>query len=456
MKRILSRSPRLHGVRRGFTLVELVVVVFIIAVLAALTVVAYGNFTGQARDKAVLSDLDHLDTLETNLEIHNNGVPETWYSGSGADAALGFTPSPGDLIDIVANSTNTGYCIRGWNPNSASYKTINTVATKENPSGTCAANPPSAAAQVGNGYIPGPNGGNVSTLATGFNYPTGMSLDPSGALDVINANTNTINKVTTAGVVTVLASGIPGSSPWGITTVPNGTIYYTDTYGETIDQLTTGGVTSVFAGGSYGSTNGVGTAAKFSRTIDVTSDSAGNLYVADLDNNLVRKIITSSALVSTLAGVPNMSGSNDGPGATAKFSSPYGLAADSSGNIYVADSYNDTIRKITPAGVVSTLAGIAGTTGSNNGPAATATFNFPSNVGVDSAGNVYVLDCNNNLVREITPAGVVSTLAGSGASGSANGNGTAASFNGLSGIVVTSGGTVYVSEYGNNDIRKIQ
>jgi prepilin-type N-terminal cleavage/methylation domain-containing protein len=307
MKRILSRSPRLQLVSRGFTLVELVVVVFIIAVLAALTVVAYGNFTGQARDKAVLSDLDHLDTLETNLEIHNNGAPEVWYSGSGADATLGFTPSPGDLIDIVANSTNTGYCIRGWNPSSASYQTINSVAIKENPAGTCAANPPSAAAQAANTYIPGPNGGNVTTLVSGLNYPTNMVVDPiSGNLDVISGGSNKIWYVTPAGVVTLFASGFPGYSTWGISAIANGTLYYTDTYGESIDQITTAGVATVFAGGSYGSTDGVGTAAKFSRIIDVVSDSSGNLYAADLDNNTIRKITTPGAVVTTLAGIPGI------------------------------------------------------------------------------------------------------------------------------------------------------
>ena len=157
-------------------------------------------------------------------------------------------------------------------------------------------------------------------------------------------------------------------------------------------------------------------------------DSAGNVYVADTYNHTIRKI-TPAGVVSTLAGLAGSCGSADGTGANARFYYPYGVAVDSAGNVYVADTDNHTIRKITPGGVVSTLAGLAGSSGSADGTGANARFHYPSGVAVDSAGNVYVADTDNHTIRKITPAGVVSTLAGlAGSYGSADGTGANARF----------------------------
>ena len=139
-------------------------------------------------------------------------------------------------------------------------------------------------------------------------------------------------------------------------------------------------------------------------------DSAGNVYVADTDNHTIRKI-TPSRVVRTLAGLAGSHGSADGTGSAARFNFPLGVAVDSAGNVYVADTDNYTIRKITPSGVVRTLAGLAGT-GSADGTGSAARFNFPQGVAVDSAGNVYVADTSNHTIRKITPSGVVSTFAG--------------------------------------------
>jgi sugar lactone lactonase YvrE len=185
----------------------------------------------------------------------------------------------------------------------------------------------------------------------------------------------------------------------------------------------------------------------------VAVDSSGNVYVADYGNNMIRKI-TSAGVVTTLAGSSTTSGSADGTGTAASFNNPMGVAVDSSGNVYVADG-NNMIRKITSAGVVTTLAGtIAG--GSANGTGTAASFNNPTGVAVDSSGNVYVADCSNFMIREITSAGVVTTLAGSTTYGSANGTGTAARFYNPNGVAVDSSGNVYVADYDNNMIRKIQ
>ena len=184
-------------------------------------------------------------------------------------------------------------------------------------------------------------------------------------------------------------------------------------------------------------------------------DSAGNVYVADSGNYTIRKI-TPARVVSTLAGVAGNRGSTDGTGGDASFSFPQAVAVDSAGNVYVADTSNYTIRAITPSGVVKLLAGLAGNRGSADGTGNAARFDFPNGVAVDSAGNVYVTDTVNNTIRTITPSGVVNTFAGlAGSLGSGDGTGSAASFTSPQGVAVDSAGNVYVADTGNYTIRKI-
>jgi sugar lactone lactonase YvrE len=189
----------------------------------------------------------------------------------------------------------------------------------------------------------------------------------------------------------------------------------------------------------------------------VAVDTVGNVYVADTYNSTIRQV-TPAGVVTTLAGQPGTSGTNDGTGTNAQFRYPSGLAVDHSNNIYVADSGNNTIRKLTLTGTnwsVSTLAGLAGYAGNTDGTGNAARFNDPQGVAVDSAGNVYVADGNNNSIRKLTPPGVVTTLAGSAASaGSADGTGIAAQFNYPSGIAVDGSGNIYVADTDNDTLRR--
>lgn len=162
---------------------------------------------------------------------------------------------------------------------------------------------------------------------------------------------------------------------------------------------------------SIGSTDGIGSAARFYGPHAVAVDAAGNVFVTDTGNHTIRRIAPLGE-VSTLAGEPGIEGSSDGVGHIARFSYPEGIAIDAAGNLYVADNGNHTIRKITPAGLVSTLAGMAGSQGSADGVGNAARFNFPTGVAVDRSGNVYATDTGNHTVRKIAPGGVVSTLAG--------------------------------------------
>jgi gliding motility-associated-like protein len=215
-------------------------------------------------------------------------------------------------------------------------------------------------------------------------------------------------------------------------------------YGKTTTVAGTVGVT--------GNTNGTGTAARFKAPAGIVADQAGNLYVGDTGNSLIRKI-TPAGVVSTFAGSGTI-GSANGTGTAASFNGPYGITIDNTGNLYVADHFNNLIRKITPAGVVSTLAG-SGLMGFANGQGTAASFNQPNDIAVDAAGNLYIADGANYVVRKITPAGLVSTYAGSGVRGSANGTLSTSSFDGVSGVTIDPSGNMFVAEGGVNRIRKI-
>jgi|GEM_PF-500003 len=323
----------------------------------------------------------------------------------------------------------------------------------------------------------------VGTSAV-FNGPASISVAADGSLYVADYGNNTIRKITisqnsssnTIYTVTTIA-GMAGTSganngtgaaasflaPSGIAQDSAGNLYVTDTYNHLIRMITPAGVVTTIAGsGTAGATNGVGTAASFNTPEGIVIDSAGNLYVADTGNNVIRKITVSTGTsgnvytVSTFAGQMGVHGALNGTGSAAQFNTPTGLAIDAQGNLYVADFINYTIRKITPAGVVTTLAGSAGNLGAVDGTGTAARLNHPTGITVDSQGNVYVADCYNNTIRKITSAGVVTTIAGSGAAGSADSTtGLAAQFNHPFAITIDSAGNLYVADGNNSTIRKI-
>jgi len=301
--------------------------------------------------------------------------------------------------------------------------------------------------------------------AASFNEPRGVAIDGSGNVYVADHSSHKIRKITPAGVVSTFAgSGAVGSAdgigtaasfnyPSGVALDASGNIYVADRNNHKIRKITPAGLVSSLAGSGFvGNSDGTGISASFSSPWGVAIDGLGNVYVADAFNYKIRKI-TPAGTVSTLAG-SGARGSTDGAGATASFDYPIGVAVDASGNVYVADHINFKIRKITPAGVVSTFAG-SGTYGSVDGTGTTASFVYPLGLALDGFGNLYVGDLLNQKIRKITPVGVVSTLAGIGTDGSVDGAGTVASFKEPSGVAVDGSGNVYVGDYGNNKIRKI-
>jgi sugar lactone lactonase YvrE len=259
----------------------------------------------------------------------------------------------------------------------------------------------------------------VTTLSGQFNNPIGVAVDSGGSVFVADNGTKTVRVILPSGAVTTLAG----------------------------------------ASGLVGSADGTGSGARFSGPFGLATDNAGNVYVAD--GTVVRKI-TRAAVVTTLAGSPNVIGNSDGIGSGALFTQAYGVAVDSNGNVFVADKGNNTIRKITPSLVVTTVAGRAPFAGNTDGLVNTALFNSPTGVAVDNAGNLYVADSGNSTsspagrIRRISSTGSVTTIAGAvGGFGSADGVGSAALFNNPVGLAVDGAGSIYVSDSGNNTIRKV-
>jgi sugar lactone lactonase YvrE len=239
----------------------------------------------------------------------------------------------------------------------------------------------------------------------------------------------------------------------GVTVDGQGNVYVSD--GHAVRKISTDGVVTTLAGvaSEWGDADGAGATARFNSPQGLATDAAGNVYVADRDNQAIRKI-TPDGMVSTLAGSSSSMGADDGSGVRARFFRPCGVAVDGAGNVFVADTRNYTVRKISPAGVVSTLAGRADEAGSANGPASSARFASPQGIAVDAAGNVYVTDFDSHAIRKISTSGVVTTLAGS-SMGSADGNGASAQFAYPTGLAIDRDGNLYVADSHSLTVRKI-
>jgi sugar lactone lactonase YvrE len=231
-----------------------------------------------------------------------------------------------------------------------------------------------------------------------------------------------------------------------------GNIYVADQYYSLIRKITPSGYVTTIAGWGYGYTNANGTNARFAGPWDVAVDAAGNVYVADTYNNVIRKIDTSYN-VTTLAGT-STAGYADGPAASAQFNYPAGVTVAPDGTIYVADQDNNRIRKISTSGVVSTFAG-SGAKSTVDGIGTAASFASPHSISIDAAGNMYVGDEYSHKVRKIAPDGTVGTLAGT-TEGYQDGLSTVAQFDHPLGVVSAPSGVIYVVERANNRVRVIQ
>jgi sugar lactone lactonase YvrE len=298
-----------------------------------------------------------------------------------------------------------------------------------------------------------------STDGTGaaarFYNPCGLAFDTAGNLYVADRDNSLIRKITPSGGVTTLASV---NQAWGVAVDSTGNVYAPGASNHTLQKITPAGVLTTLAGmaGYAGDMDGTGSAARFYNPGAIAIDGYANLYVADTSTDIIRKV-TLSGVVTTYAGAPYSAGSNDGVRASAGFNQPSGLTVDSSGIFYVADSANNAIRMVSPLGDVKTLAGNPGEAGNCiDGTGAGAFFNYPGMLVRETTGNLFVTDYNNAVIRKITPGGVVTTIAGAcGQGGSADGTGAAARFNGPWGIAEDPAGNFYVADSANQTIRRI-
>jgi len=315
---------------------------------------------------------------------------------------------------------------------------------------------------AGNGHIGSING--IKDSAT-FSNLMGLAVDSGNSIYVADSRNNLIRKISADGIVSTLAgSGKTGTAdgkgaaasfffPTAVAVDARGVVYVADTQNSLIRRITPDGKVTTIAGRpSPEIEKKRDTVAKFNRPYGIAVDKNGNVYVSDWERDMIKKI-SPDGKITAFAGTGHK-GIKDGKGPEASFYLPEGLAVDRQGNLYVADTYNNMIRKITPGGMVSTLAGRIAK-GSADGKGKDALFAHPDGLAVDRQGNIYVADVGNNKIRKITPDGTVTTMAGKRKPGADNGPLNTATFNRPYGITVDKAGNVYVADYLNNVVRKI-
>jgi uncharacterized protein (TIGR03437 family) len=310
---------------------------------------------------------------------------------------------------------------------------------------------------------------NLAGLAT----PYALALDSSGAIYFAENGDSRIRKIDSKGIITTIAgtgtAGFAGdgsagtkallSFPTGVAVDSSGNVYIADSLNRRIRKLASGGNIGTVAGNgnySYSGDNGQATSAQLNTPQAVAVDSSGNLYIADTANNVVRKV-TAAGVISTIAGNGTAGSGGDGGAATsAQLNSPQGIAVDASGNVYVADTQNARVRKVTN-GAINTVAG-SGTAGfgGDGGAAASAQLNIPTGLAVDGAGNLYIADFSNNRIRKVTN-GTITTLAGNGLAGYTGDGGAATNAQLTTPVAVTTdaSGNVYIADTGNNAVRMV-
>jgi sugar lactone lactonase YvrE len=297
-----------------------------------------------------------------------------------------------------------------------------------------------------------------------------VAFDAAGNLYVADRNNNSVRKVSVSGVISTVAgtddgfSGDGGpatnaqlTSPSGVAVDAAGNLYIADDGNDRVRRVSVSGTITTLAGGSV-QDGGPAVSANLDSPFGVAVDAAGNLYIADTSNNRVRRVSV-SGVITTVAGTgsPGFSG-DGGPATNAQLASPSGVAVDAAGNLYIADNGNSRVRRVSVSGVITTVAGTGmyGFSG-DGGPATNAQLKSPFGVAVDSVGNLYIADPYNHRVRKVSVSGVITTVAGTGPSGFW-GDGEAATDAQLSfpsGVAVDGAGNLYIADTGNSRVRVV-
>ena len=396
----LHKIKNCYKKQNGFTIVELLVVIVVIAILAAVTIVSYNGISKRAIEASMQSDLQSAAQLVETENTQNGSYPLV---AAALNNGNGLPQSSNSQVSYIR--VGSGFCLWATNSKTSSVYRIDNKSMQVLAGNCSMTNNGVVTTFAGStwGYVDGTGG------AAQFSAPTGVAIDSSNNVFIADNNNHLIRKITPAGVVTTFA-------------------------GQT----------------TRGYTDGTGTAAQFYYPSGIAIDTSGNLYVTEPNHNMVRKI-TPAGVVTTLAGSLT-SGATDGTGTAARFNGPDGIDVDTSGNVYVADTNNNCIRKITSAGVVTTFAG--STQGTADGTGTAAQFTQLRGLTVDPTGTIYATD--GSRIRKITSTGVVTTLAGTTTAGYAEGTGTAAQFDWPYEVASDGSGVLYVAEANNTRIRKVQ
>lgn len=435
--------------KAGFTLVELIIVIIVIAILATLVVIGYNTVQTKAVETSLKSDLDSASgAIESYKQQAKTNYPA---DPSVIDGGKGISKSGSNSIAYVTDGSS--YCITATSPKTQNvYHYLSTIGKIAD--GPC-------------GDLENQVAENVTTIATGLDYPTGIAINSTEFIYVTETNKNRILKIMSDGTSTIFAgstTGVAGfvngngttarfNKPYGLGVDAAGNVYVAEIGNDVFRKITPSGDVSTFAGsGSSGSNNGVGTSASFFDPFAISVDPASNeIYITETGNHRVRKI-TSDGTASFVAG--SSAGYLNGTGSSAKFNDPLGIGFQGS-LIYVAEYSNNTIRSITRSGIVKTVYG-SQSAGFVDADGQNARFNRPSGLAV-KGNTLYVADSGNHRIRTINlTTTAVKTYAGSGTNGSSDSSSSNAQFSFPTGLAVSPNGTVYVVESDAGRIRKIQ
>ncbi|HZS06765.1 MAG TPA: hypothetical protein VFD58_18150 [Blastocatellia bacterium] len=411
--------------------------------------------SGTATDNALL----------TQVVWQNDRGGSGLFSGTLSAWATNITLQPG-----LNNLTVTAWDVAGNKGSATLAVTYNARADFSTAAGS-----PVVISATPSSISGGFSGDGGAAAAARLDNPRAVASDRAGNLYVADTVNQRIRKIAPDGIITTFAgSGLIGSEgdggpataaslnePQGLAVDAAGNVYIADTLNHRVRRVTPAGVISTFAGtGAEGFSGDGGAAASalLSSPLGLAMDGAGDLYIADSGNHRVRKVTISSGVITTVAGGGYGFGGNNGPATEALFKFPSSLVFDQNGNLYIADTGNYVIRKVTPSGLITTAAGTGQSGFSGDGGAATAA--RISEVGgpaVDGQGNLYASDRYNQRVRRITTAGMIMTLAGNGTSrfddfGAAAGDALAAQLNGPTGLAVDPTGRLYIADTGNHRV----
>ncbi len=407
-------------------------------------------------------------------QINTTGVINT-YAGDGTigwagDGAAGTSAEIWAPVALAVDSSGNVYFVENGDSRIRMIKASTTFAT-DIASGTAPVSG-NISTIAGNGTAGFTGDGSAATNAE-MNFPSGMALDGSGNIYIADSLNLRVRKITGSNISTVAGNGVLSysgdggaatnaqmNSPQAAAVDSSGNLYIADTANNVVRKVTTDGVIHPFAGNGtagFGGDGGAATSAQLNGPRGLAADAAGNVYISDTKNARVRKV-TPAGTISTVAGNGTSGyGGDGGAAASAQLYTPVGLAVDGSGNLYIADFNNNRIRMVTPGGTIGTVAGSgnAGYSG-DGGPATGAQLNYPVGVAVDSGSNIYIADSGNYVIRKVLSGGQIYTIAGNGISGYSGDGGPAvqAQIGSPAAVAADSAWNVYFTD-GSARVRKV-